>query len=71
MPNPTEINRRFLYRPSNDTTAPLHVEVNGLFLELAHTLDNMLPEGREKAMALTELQATRMWAHAAIATGGT
>jgi hypothetical protein len=68
MANPDEIERRFTYQRPNHETAPMHERVNELTKGLAHALDVLLPEGREKACALTALQETRMWANAAIAT---
>ncbi|WP_326491674.1 Acb2/Tad1 domain-containing protein [Rhodococcus sp. DMF-1] len=34
---------------------------------LAHFLDELLPGGREKSLALTNLEQTMMWANAAVA----
>lgn len=68
MANPDEITRRFTFQPPTDETRPKHETVNALTLELAHRLDELLPEGREKALALTSLQETRAWANTAIAT---
>lgn len=68
MPNSNEIARRFTYSPPTDETRPKHEQLNQLFLDLAHDLDEILPESREKALALTSLQETRMWANATIAT---
>ncbi len=68
MSNPAEIDRRFTYHAPTETTRPKHEQVNRLTLELAHQLDELLPEGHEKACALTHLQDCRMWANAAIAT---
>lgn len=67
MANPDEINRRFVYRAPTTETRPRHEAVNALMLETAHALDELLPEGREKSLALTHLQDTRMWANTAIA----
>ncbi len=63
-----EILRRFTYQKPTPEKIPVHEQVNAAFLEFAHKLDALIPEGREKALALTELQASRMWANAAIAT---
>lgn len=68
MSNPAEIERRFVHHPPTPAANLLHDVVNRELLRIAHVLDEMLPDGREKALALTELQSTRMWAHAAIAT---
>lgn len=68
MANPDEIKRRFTYLPPTDVTRPKHEAVNAETLALAHSLDELLPEGREKALALTALQEVRLWSNAAIAT---
>lgn len=68
MANPDEITRRFTFQPPTEETRPKHEAVNALMLATAHALDELLPEGREKALALTSLQETRAWANTAIAT---
>jgi len=71
MPNVIEINRRFTYQPQTEITKPMFERINAEMLVLAHHLDNVLPEGREKALALTALQEAKMWSNAAIATAPT
>jgi hypothetical protein len=68
VPNPKEIDRRFTYHAPTDVTKPMHEDVDALTRELAHKLDELLPEGREKSLALAHLQDCRMWSNAAIAT---
>jgi hypothetical protein len=68
MANEAEIRRRFTWQPPRPEDKTKFEVVSGGFLDLAHTLDEFLPEGREKALALTALQDARMWANAAIAT---
>ncbi len=68
MANPDEINRRFTYVAPNDETRPKHEEVNALTTELAHKLDELLPDGREKSLAITALEEVKMRANQAIAT---
>ena len=34
--------------------------------DLAHIINNLVPEGREKALAMTKLQESVMWANAGI-----
>lgn len=62
-----EIDRRFSYHPPPPNRAALHEDLRGAFRELAHVLNETLPEGREKALALTQLQDSLMWTNAAIA----
>jgi hypothetical protein len=66
-----DLRNRFSYHPA--TTAPVgnaHEKVRGLCLTLAFRLDDLLPEGREKSLAITNLEQTMMWANAAIARHG-
>lgn len=68
-PNTTaEINRRIVYKPSTRAKVAVHESLRASFLELAHKIDRDVPAGREKALALTELQSALMWANAAVAT---
>lgn len=68
MSNPKEIDSRFTYRAPTEITKLMHEDIDLLTRRLAHQLDELLPEGREKSLALTHLQDCRMWANAAIAT---
>jgi len=63
-----EITRRFTHVAPTDVTRPQHEAINTLFLEVAIHLDEILPEGREKALVITKLQECRAWSNAAIAT---
>lgn len=51
----------------DNATLPKHVELRLAFRELAEFLDGVLPAGREKATAFTELENASMWSHKAIA----
>ncbi|SNR38976.1 Acb2/Tad1 domain-containing protein [Blastococcus mobilis] len=60
---------RFRFRPATSATVPVFEEVRALFTNLAEELDELLPAGREKAVAFTELETAHFWANAAIARG--
>ena len=62
-----EIERRLTFVPADEQQANDHAEVNLLLLETGHALNNKLPEGREKALAITHLEEVQNWANRAIA----
>lgn len=62
-----EIERRLGYHPATPDTVPQFEENRVNFIVLANDLDRRLPDGREKALALTALQEALMWANAAVA----
>lgn len=43
------------------------VDMQLAILELAHTINALMPDGREKSLALTSLEETMHWADAGIA----
>jgi hypothetical protein len=66
-----EILHRFGYHAATiegpNATAPIHTEMRALFVELALRLDHMVPAGRAKSAAFTQLQQASMWFHWATA----
>ena len=63
-----ELHNRFAYHPA--TTKDIvraHEEVRDNCADLAQWLNDQLPEGREKALAMTHLEEVMMWSNAAIA----
>lgn len=64
------VDRAFTYHaPKGDEQVDRYTRVRSLYRELALALVQMTPPGREQALALTELEASVMWANAAIARG--
>jgi hypothetical protein len=62
------INHRFSHHPPKDSdTVKQHEAVRETLRSTANYLDQNIPEGREKALALTKLEEVLMWANAAIA----
>lgn len=63
-----DIDHRFSFHPAStpDRVAE-HEKVREGCKALAHFLDELLPGGREKSLALTNLEQTVMWANAAVA----
>lgn len=67
MMNSDELINRFGYHRATADSAPKHSRVREICLETATSLNEILPEGRDKALALTALQETMHWANSAIA----
>lgn len=63
-----ELRNRFTYHPPvTQRRATMHEHIRQMCYALAAELDHILPEGREKSLAITNLEQTTMWANAAIA----
>ncbi|HEX8321612.1 DUF7681 family protein [Longimicrobium sp.] len=62
-----EIVRRMGFHPATVTTIPIFEENRHQAIEFALYLDETLPDGRDKSLALTALQECLMWANAAVA----
>lgn len=69
--NREEIENRFGHHKATiegpNPSAETHAVLRQLFKTMARKLDKTLPDGREKSIALTELESTSMWAHKALA----
>jgi hypothetical protein len=67
-----DINNRFDVHPATtEDKRSEHESVREACKSLAHALDSRVPNGREKALALTKLEETMMWANAGIARAST
>jgi hypothetical protein len=69
--NSEDIEHRFAFHAA--TTAEKkdeHTSVRQNCRRLADTLNEALPEGREKAVVMTKLEEVMFWASAAIARAG-
>jgi hypothetical protein len=65
--NQADLDRNFDHHPPKDEeTALAHEQTRAAYKQLAKTMSN-LPQGRERALALTKLEESLMWANAAIA----
>jgi hypothetical protein len=67
MPTEDEIRNRFKHHPPLGLAVELHEEIRAKFTDLAVRLNEMLPESREKSLALTDLQSAAQWANATVA----
>ena len=64
-----DIANRFTYHPpvaENDQPAR-YERIRAEGRKLAHLLDELVPDSREKSLAITHLEETVMWANAGIA----
>lgn len=68
---PEEIESRFGFHKAtiegDNATQPVHTELRKSYREFAEYLDQVLPSGRAKSVALTELETASMWSHKAVA----
>lgn len=68
---PDEIEHRFGFHKGTiegpNASAPRHRDLRLKFREFAEMLDDVLPPGRAKSVAFTELENASMWSHKAIA----
>ena len=64
-----DIANRFTYHPpSAENDQPARYErIRAEGRKLAHLLDELVPDSREKSLAITHLEETVMWANAGIA----
>ena len=62
-----ELQNRFGYHRATADSAPKHAQVRELMLNTAAVLDALLPDGRDKATAMTKLQEAMHWSNSAIA----
>lgn len=66
-----ELDRRFDYHPPiTDEKRRTHEQVRQSCKALAVDLNWRLPDGREKALAMTALEEAMFWANAAVARQG-
>lgn len=64
-----EIERNFSYHKPNPSQVDRYNLLRATGKALALQINALVPEGREKALALTTLESVIMWANAAIARG--
>jgi hypothetical protein len=62
-----DLEHRFNFHPATHAKGELHAQVRGSILNVALYINAVVPDGREKALAITKLEEAMMWANAAIA----
>ena len=65
--DPHDLDHRFRYHAPDPDRARRHETVRARCRELAAFIDELVPDGREKSLAITHLEDTMMWVNAAIA----
>lgn len=65
-----EIHERFKHHPPTPERIESHQVIRNTSEDLAHVYVDILPDSREKSLALTALQEAAMWANAALAIHG-
>jgi hypothetical protein len=63
-----DIANRFQFHPAGtEQRQGDHNSVRLMCISLAYDLNDLLPEGREKSLAITNLEQVMFWANAAVA----
>lgn len=63
-----DLENRFAFHPATtEKRRESHEHVREAALNLAKFLNDVVPEGREKSLAITHLEETMFWSNAAIA----
>lgn len=62
-----DIESRFTYHKPKENDAYKFVAIRRDAKYLASIIDDLVPEGREKSLAITKLEEVVMWANAGIA----
>jgi hypothetical protein len=65
--SPEEVERRFEYHAPSGEAKVLHAGLRRSAKVFAQYLADILPDGREKALAFTAFEEATFWSHAAIA----
>lgn len=69
--NPEDLKNRFSFHPAiAEETKLAHSRIRSFCHHLAKEINDTVPDGREKALALTKLEEVMMWANAGIARNG-
>lgn len=64
------IEKAFRYHAPKDGQAELYIQIRTKAKEYAYLIDKLVPDSREKSLAMTKLEEAVMWANAGIARNG-
>lgn len=65
---PEDIRNRFSFHPATTPgRAEAHADMRNAAALMAGVIDTLVPEGREKALAVTKLEEVMFWGNAGIA----
>lgn len=62
-----DLNNRFAYHAPTGDKGDTHAAIRAECANLADAINTLVPEGREKSLAVTHLEEVMMWANAGIA----
>jgi hypothetical protein len=62
-----ETENKYGWHKGTEETMPLHQQVREGFKILHEALEDILPQGRARSLALTELENSAMWANKSVA----
>ncbi len=66
-----DLETRFAFHPATtDERREAHQAIRDACLDLALKINEAIPDGREKSLAITHLEETMFWGNAAIARQG-
>lgn len=65
-----DIDNRFTYHAPKPWQPEIYQNIRSIAKELALYINEMVPEGREKSIAITKLEEATFWANAGIARHG-
>lgn len=68
--NTDRINNDFTYHPPKEGQPELYHAIREEARNLAHFIDQLVLDGREKSLALTKLEEAVFWANAGVARNG-
>lgn len=67
MPTPYPLENNFVYHAPKEGQPEIYVKLREKGKELAALILELVPESRERSVALTELETSIFWANAGIA----